>query len=480
VLLAILSVGAAAGPSKRERALAADLDRIFNAPVMEQGIWGVEVKSLDSGRILYAHNPRTLMMPASNMKILTLAAAADTLGWDYRFTTTLETPAAIEDGTLRGDLFVRGTGDPTINSRDKRADAVFDEWAAGLKAAGVTRIAGSVIADATAFEDRRLGQGWAWDFLEAGYAAPVSALEFNENTAAVSIRPGGMPGDPAGLELPPSTGLGLIHHVVTGETGSATSITIERQPDKPYLDVRGTIAAGADTATRDVAVANPPLYFAHALTLALQARGIAVGGIPKEFVRPEFQVSTEPRRVLIESKSPPLRDIATVMMKISQNLYAETLLKAVGAAKGGLGSAENGRRAVAETLSAWGIPAGTYVQADGSGLSRYDFVTADTIVTLLEHLHRDPKHHDAFLATLPVAGKDGTISTRLKRTRAEGNAAAKTGSISNARALSGYVRTRDGETLVFSILANSFAIPASTVNYIADVAVETLANHTNR
>ena len=126
----------------------------------------------------------------------------------------------------------------------------------------------------------------------------------------------------------------------------------------------------------------------------------------------------------------------------------------------------------------WGIQPGSYVQADGSGLSRYDFVTAEMIVTLLERMHKDPRHRDAFVATLPIAGKDGTISTRMRNTRAEANAVAKTGSISNVRALSGYVRTRDGETLVFSILANSFTIPAATVNWIADLAVETLANYT--
>ena len=477
---ALLLLGASAGPSTRERALGRDLDRIFNAPVMEHGLWGVEVKSLDSGRVLYSRNARTLMMPASNMKILTLAAAAETLGWDYRFSTTLESSAAIEEGALRGDLFVRGTGDPTINSRGKRADVVFDEWAAALKAAGITRIAGNVIADATAFDDRRLGQGWAWDYLDAGYAAPIGALEFNEDIATLSIRPGDKPGDPAALELPPNTGLGLIHHVTTAESGTSTSITIDRQADKAYLDVRGTIAAGAEPATREVAVANPSLYFAHALTLALQARGIAVNGLPREFVRPEFQVPSEARRVLAESKSAPLRDIATVMMKVSQNLYAETLLKAVGAAKSGLGSAENGRRAAAELFDAWGIPAGGYVQADGSGLSRYDYVTAGMVVALLERLYKDPRHKEAFMTTLPIAGRDGTVASRLKGTRAEANATAKTGSIANVRALSGYVKTRDGETLAFSILANAFTIPAATVNYIADVAVETLANHTNR
>jgi serine-type D-Ala-D-Ala carboxypeptidase/endopeptidase (penicillin-binding protein 4) len=472
---------AAPKPNPRaEQALAADLNRIFDAPAMEHGLWGVEVKSLDSGRLLYARNPRTLMMPASNMKILTLAAAADTLGWDYRFTTTLETTAAIEDGALRGDLVVRGTGDPTINTRGKRADAVFDEWAAALMAAGITRIDGNIVGDATAFDDRVLGQGWSWDYLQDGYAAPVGALEFNENIAALSIRPGAKPGDPAGLELPPDTGLSLLHHVTTGEPGSGTVIVIDRLPDRAWLDVRGTIAVDAAQASRDVAVASPTLYFTHALTLGLVARGIPVRGIPRELVRSAYEVPSVPMRVVVESKSAPLREIATVMMKVSQNLYAETLLKAVGAAKDGLGTAENGRRAAAATLAAWGIGPAGFVQADGSGLSRYDYVTADTVVALLEKLYRDPKHHDAFLATLPIAGKDGTISTRFKGTRAEGNAAAKTGSISNVRALSGYVKTRDGETLAFSILANSFTIPAATVNYIADVAVEALANHSAR
>ena len=177
------------------RALDADLDRIFNAAVTQNAVWGVQVKSLDTGRVLYSRNASTLMMPASNMKIVTLAAAAETLGWDYRFKTTLETTAPVEDGVLKGDLIVRGTGDPTINTRNARGTAVFDEWAAALRAAGITRIEGSIAGDASAFDDRGLGQGWAWDYLEAGYAAPAGALEYNENIATVSIRPGAKPGD---------------------------------------------------------------------------------------------------------------------------------------------------------------------------------------------------------------------------------------------------------------------------------------------
>jgi serine-type D-Ala-D-Ala carboxypeptidase/endopeptidase (penicillin-binding protein 4) len=467
--------------SRAERALVADLGRIFGAPVMDQGLWGVEVKSLASGRVLYALNARKLMMPASNMKIVTLAAAAETLGWDYRFKTTLETTADVDNGLLKGDLIVRGTGDPTINARDKRAAAVFDEWAAALKAAGISRIDGNVVGDATAFDRRRLGQGWSWDYLQDGYAAPSGALEFNEDVATLSIRPGPKPGDDAAIDVTPGAGLGLIHHVVTGEPGSATKIDVERRPDGAWLDVTGSIASDAQPAARDVAVGDPEVYFAHQLLLALVERGIPVRGLPKGTPDSRYQLASLPRRVLVESQSPPLREIATTMMKVSQNLYAETLLKAVGAAKsGGAGSADAGIAAARDIFAGWAIQPGTYVQVDGSGLSRYDFLTAEMIATLLERMYTDPRHHDAFVATLPIAGKDGTVLARMKNTRAEANAVAKTGSISNVRALSGYVRTRDGDTLVFSILANNFTIPAATVNWIADLAVERLANFTRR
>jgi D-alanyl-D-alanine carboxypeptidase/D-alanyl-D-alanine-endopeptidase (penicillin-binding protein 4) len=464
---------------RAERALKSDLDRIFGAPVMEQGLWGVEVKSLETGKALYALNTRKLMMPASNMKIVTLAAAAETLGWDYRFKTTLETDDDVEGGALKGNLIVRGSGDPTINSRENRARALFDEWAAALKAKGITRINGNIVADASAFDSRGLGQGWSWDYLEAGYAAPSGALEFNENIATLTVRPGGRAADAAQLELPPSTGLGLLHHVVTGEAGTPTTINVERVPDSNNLDVTGSIAADATPATREVAVANPALYFAHSLTLALIERGISVRGIPVVFQRSSLLAPLS-RTTIVESQSPPLREIATTMMKVSQNLYAETLLKAVGAAGGATGTANAGRTAAQTIFEAWGIPPGTYVQADGSGLSRYDLVTAEMLTTLLERMYKDQRHHDAFVATLPIAGKDGTVSTRMKGTRAEANATAKTGSISNVRALSGYIKTRDGDTLVFSILANSFTIPAATVNWIADLAVERLSNYTRR
>jgi D-alanyl-D-alanine carboxypeptidase/D-alanyl-D-alanine-endopeptidase (penicillin-binding protein 4) len=468
---------------RAERALAADLDRVFNAPVMEQGLWGVEVKSLDTGRVIYARNPRTLMMPASNMKILTLAAAAETLGWDYRFRTTLETSGTVENGVLRGDLVIRGTGDPTINTRDDRARAVFDRWADAIKAAGISRISGAIVGDDRAFDRVGLGQGWAWDYLQDGYAAPVGALQVNEDIAKLRLWAGERPGAPVFVELAAGAGLVVNNQSTTGEPGSATTIGVDRRwaMRELTLDIHGSLAVDAAAITRDVAVVDPTDYFLGVARQALADRGIDLTAITLRVGQRQPDPTAPPPRVLVETLSPPLRDIATTMMKVSQNLYAETLLKAVGAAKsGGQGTAEAGIAAARDIFAAWHVAPGTYIQVDGSGLSRYDYVTADMLVTLLDHLYKDARHRDDFVATLPIAGKDGTIATRLKRTHAEANVTAKTGSISNARALSGYVRTRDGETLAFSILANSFPIPAATVNYIADVAVERLANHSSR
>jgi D-alanyl-D-alanine carboxypeptidase/D-alanyl-D-alanine-endopeptidase (penicillin-binding protein 4) len=276
---------------------------------------------------------------------------------------------------------------------------------------------------------------------------------------------------------------------MTGPPGSEDTIDFRRSLDRPVLEVTGSIPLAATPDIRTVAVVNPTLFFAQALKNELSARGIAISGPAVDFddVAAELVASliardhqnTEPFDTLIaRSESPPLRDIATVLMKVSQNLYAETLLKAIGGGQQGLGTTEGGRVAVRRVLTDWGIKPDSYVMYDGSGLSRYNYVTAATIADVLQHMYNDPRHRDAFVATLPIAGKDGTMATRLRRTRAEGNAVAKTGSIANVRSVSGFVKTRDGEMIVFSILCNDFVIPSARVTAMADLAVETLANFT--
>jgi serine-type D-Ala-D-Ala carboxypeptidase/endopeptidase (penicillin-binding protein 4) len=463
------------------RRLHADLDLVFGAPIMSRGEWGVDIRSLDTGETLFQRNAAKLMMPASNMKIVTLAVAADVLGWDYRSTTRLETAAPLVAGVLGGDLIVRGGGDPTINSRDGRAAAVLDQWAAALRAAGISRIDGRIVGDDQAFDDDGIGPGWAWDYLQFGYAAPVGALQFNENLATLTVRPAAQAGDPAEVTLTAGAGLTVVNRVATATTGTA-AIDFRRRLDQPILEVSGSIAAGSAPLERTVAVVNPTAFFAQSLKDGLTARGIAVTGAAVDFddIALEMTATNGERRTLAETASPPLRDVGAVMMKVSQNLYAETLLKAVGAARGGLGTFEGGLAAVRATLKSWGIPDDGYVSADGSGLSRYNYLAPSTVTAVLAREYQIEAHRQAFWTTMPVAGADGTLASRMQRTRAAKNAVAKTGSIANTRSLSGYVRTRDGEMLVFSIIANDFVIPAATVNWIADLAVEHLANFTRK
>lgn len=454
---------------------------------MAHAQWAVVVHSLDRHESFYERNAGKLMIPASTLKIVTLAAAAQTMGWDARFATTLETTATIEGDVLRGDLFVRGTGDPTINERNSRAAAVFAEWADALKAAGIRRIEGRLIGDDNAFDDEGLGTGWAWDDLQYDYAAPVGALQFNEDVADLVVTPGPAAGTPAVVTLMPGSGLTVTNKVITAAAGTPETVEYRRHLDRPVLEVSGTVplvppqpdpGTPIRTAGRAVAVVNPTVFFVQSLKNALAARGIEISGDAVDIDDLAPLSASAPRRILARTESPPLHDHAAVMMKVSMNLYADTLLKALGAATQGTGTVVAGRNAVRSALRQWEIDERGLIMVDGSGLSRYNYVTADLVEALLEWMYDDPRHREPFMATLPLAGKEGTMSARLRKTRAEGNARVKTGSLLNVRALSGYIRTRDGEMLAFSILANDYMIPGATVNWITDLAVETLANFT--
>jgi D-alanyl-D-alanine carboxypeptidase/D-alanyl-D-alanine-endopeptidase (penicillin-binding protein 4) len=219
---------------------------------MAHAQWAVAVRSLQTGELMYELNPDKLMMPASNMKIVTLAGAAHVLGWDHRFVTTVETSAAIDGGTLRGDLFVRGGGDPTINSRGSRNTTVFTEWAA--RATGIQRIDGRIVGDDQAFDDEGIGGGWAWDY-QFGYAAPVGALQYNEDVAALTVTPGKAAGDAAVVELSPGAGLTVLNRAVTGAAGSPETIEYRRHLDRPVLEVTGTVPLSAPSP--DSAVSLP-------------------------------------------------------------------------------------------------------------------------------------------------------------------------------------------------------------------------------
>ncbi|MFN8059121.1 MAG: D-alanyl-D-alanine carboxypeptidase/D-alanyl-D-alanine-endopeptidase [Vicinamibacterales bacterium] len=473
------TVSQAKGPRP---ALTQSLDGIFDAPEFTHTTWAVLVAPLEAGEPLYRHNESRLLVPASNLKIVTLAAAAERLGWNYRFETRLATEAAVLNGVLTGDLLVLGGGDPTIGRGDRAWSSVFDEWVDTLKAAGIQRIDGRIVGDDDAFEDQRFGLNWAWDDFPYDYSAPIGALQYNENVVDLRVTPGTVVGARATAEiLDAASGLSASSEVVTAAAASTVDLDFERFPGASVVKVVGSVPVDAPARVFSVAVDNPTLYFVRALKRALVERGIAVTGDAVD-IDDVAQTNGTNRivdpnvfTVLATHLSAPLTEVGTRLMKVSQNLYAETLLKRLSAGPGPA-TAKAGRDEMRAILTSWGVTPGEYVIWDGSGLSRRDYIAPTALVKVLTVMARDARHADPFAATLPVGGLDGTLDTRMKGSSAEGRVRAKTGSMSQVRTVAGYVTTADGQTLVFAIMANGFDVSSSKVDDATDRALAVLAS----
>ena len=260
----------------------------------------------------------------------------------------------------------------------------------------------------TWFDDKPYGDGWTLDNLPYGYAAAVSALEYNEGSVDLVIRAGAAAGDPVTIQVrPDGSGLQVDNRLVTVPESGTGRLTLQRRPRTSRVIVEGQIPAKAAPFARTASVDNPTAFFVSAFRHALVAEGIQVSGdamdVDDFLAKPDLATA----RTIVTHRSPPLREIAASMMRVSQNQYAETLLRALG------GSSESGAQRIRGVLKGWNVADDSYVIADGSGLSRYNYVSSDALVRILRQMRSDPKHSTAFADTLPVAGRDGALSRRL-------------------------------------------------------------------
>ena len=454
-----------ARPTGALERLGREIEARLDAPPLEHGTWAIVIRSVDRGDTLYERNPHKLLMPASGMKTVTLAAAAARLGWDFSFETRVVADGAVDERFLNGDLVVVGTGDPSLDDWDGAATRLFESWAATIKVRGIDTVGGRLVGNDNAIEDAGLGSGWAWDDLDRSFATSVGALQFNQNAARLTVNPAEAESSPPEAALAPEgNGLILRNSMETVPVGVPTVFQTRRLVGTPLLELRGSIPVRSAPLVRTVSVQNPTLYFANALRKSLIANGIDVRGPAVDIDDLPDAPHGAAAMTLVSHRSPPLSALSVTMMKLSQNLYAETIFQVLG-----------GTDAVLAVLDGWGISRSDLLVADGSGLSRYNLVTADVLAAILAHMALDEELRQPFQDSLPVAGRDGTLAQRMKGTAADGNVRAKTGSFSNARSLAGYVRTGDGETLAFALIANNFGVAPSLIEETMDAIAVRLA-----
>ncbi len=453
------------------------MNDIFNDPNFSNAEWGVVIQSLETGEYFYKRNEDKLFMPASNLKLFTTAAGLLILGSEYRFQTNIYMNGHVDGSTLNGDLVVQGRGDPTISGRfyDDDMLKVFNNWADSLLDNGIDEITGNIIGDDDAFDAVGLGTGWQWDYESSWFAAPSSAISFNDNCVDITVTVNKKNHQPQITVMPETKYIIILNKVVTVPKDSVTSINTYRELGTNVITVYGTIRDNNDSVKTYVSVNNPTQFAMVVLKDVLKKKGITIGGYPIDINDMPVPLDYAKMKKLFTQYSPPLKEIIKVINKNSQNLYAEQLLKTIGLESYGYGNVENGVRAENKVLKEMGINPESLSIVDGSGLSRLDLVTPKQIVALLSFMYKN-KNFIPFFNSLPIAGVDGTLGDRMQNTKAQGKIRAKTGFLEGVRSLSGYAFTGDNEPVAFSIIVNNFNVPVKLAENIQDLVCLRLAN----
>lgn len=484
----------------------ARVDAALSDAHAQKAFWGILVADRDTGKTLYELNADRFFAPASNAKVFTTSLALADLGPDYRYRTTLESKATLaSSGRLAGDLILVGRGDPDLSNRqfpfEKKAERdgapekILADLADAAVAKGLKEVDGNIVADDSYYPYDPYPAGWTIGDTFFSFGAPVSAIDYNDNIIGIDVIAGARPGEPATLAVQPAAGRAEFNsEVTTGAADSKADLAVVRQPGPNFILLRGTVPVHGAAVHLELAMTQPAETAGRSLKDLLEARGVTVLGTVRAVHSPPPVVNAagEPgapqssatnsaanRTVLAEHMSPPLLESIRLTNKISQNLHAEMFLREVGRKEFGTASTAAGLFVEQDFLRNAGVAEGDVILTDGSGLSPQDLVTPRAVVAVLRYAHAQPWGED-FASTLPVAGTDGTLATRLSTAPALGAIHAKTGSIDNVRAISGYATSRSGEPLVFCIFVNNnpqHGLDAtSTMDAIASAMVDTLGS----
>lgn len=440
--------------------LSDQLLELQNSELMRNGTVGFSVQSTSSNKSVLGLNEELSLPSASTLKLVSTATVLSLMSGDYTYTTFLEYDGRVSRDTLFGNLYLRGTGDPSLGSSRFKgysdSNELLDRWAEAVRRAGIRHVTGQVIADPTIFDESSVADTWIWGDLGNYYGAGVQGLNFNENLYRVFFKAGRNVGDPTEfIKLQPSFPyLEIINRVRTGEAGSGDQVYIFASPLGREILLTGTVPRGAFSFPVKGALPNPAFATAYWLTEALRSNAVGISGLPGVQLS-SLSLSRE-RIVLDRYYSPSLRDLCQQTNWWSINLYADSFLKLAGIRIDGKSNFDSAAKAVAEYWRERGADTRGFFIRDGSGLSPAGSLTAANLSDILRQATREKTFPD-FYQSIAVLGQTGTVRNMGKGTRAAGNVRAKSGSIDGTRAYAGYVTARSGELLSFAIIAHKYS-----------------------
>ncbi|WP_138484125.1 D-alanyl-D-alanine carboxypeptidase/D-alanyl-D-alanine endopeptidase [Dyadobacter bucti] len=430
-----------------------------NSELLRNGSLAVSLKTVKDGKHIFSVNQERSLPSASTLKLVSTATALSVFGGDYRFQTFLEYDGVIRKDTLVGNLYIHGTGDPSLGSDRFKgypgSAELLSRWAAAIQKAGIRYIKGKILGDASFFDNQPLASTWIWGDIGNYYGAGVQGLNFNENQYKIKFKPGAEPGDPSsflGIE-PAIPYLSFVNQVTTGDKGSGDQTIVYSSPLGNNVVLTGTVPTGFSSFSVKGSIPDAAEYVVFALKEKLRSVSIAVIDSSDIANIPASLSGT--KKVLDEYKSPPLRELCQQTNFWSINLYADAFLKQVGKRLTGKSGYDEASLAMSAFWSARNADMRGFYIKDGSGLSPSGSVTTGNLTDILNAVNKEATFPD-FYKSIGILGVNGTVRNLGKGTRAAGNVRVKSGSIEGTRAYAGYVTSRSGTLLSFSIIANKY------------------------
>lgn len=436
------------------------VNEILASSCLRKNNYGIKIYSLDRGESLFEVRSDKLFIPASNLKILTTAVALNYLGPNYRFSTRIYTDGILENGTLNGNLYIKGFGDPKLVT--EQLWLLVNE----LRNLPLTKIKGNIIGDDSFFDDRLRVKTWIKNPGSEAYEAPLGALSFNFNTIKVYVSPGGKVGDPPKIVIEPDNEyIKLENKARTLKLGKRNRLIVNRVENEGFdlITVSGGINLGQPRSQYFLNITDPTQYALNVFKKYIEHSGIKFDGLLQKGHVPNNALE------LYAHEGEPLSLALRGLNKFSNNFVAEQILKTIGAEQIGTpGSTRKGLQVFEEYMKELGYEPGQYNIYDGSGLSRQNRLSPKIIVDILRQIKDDLGVYPEFVSALGVMGVDGNVKGRMKRVKSSDKARVKTGTLNFVSALSGYFQSKEGELFAFSILMNDLKCSTRRVTKIQD------------